>query len=140
MLTFRCSLILALSTWLFVVSIMFRYEPLALVCLSAIFWIWLEWIWFQRRVFPSSESWSGVTRLVDNQSEARMTVVTGQTFTICLGGTLPGWTHGYRILIRDSIPDTVEFLEGAPAVTVDSSRSRRLECGRWFGRQSGGGF
>lgn len=119
--TLRTNFILATSTLMLVATILLRHEAVALVCLSVVFWVWLEWIWFQRMLQDAGTEWTGISRTIDGQSDDRVTIVTDKEFEICLCGVLPKGTKGYRIAIRDSIPDSIELLKGSSTLVVDSS-------------------
>ena len=90
MLTARSSLILAVATWMFFIALMDFNEPVALICLSLILWIWLEWVWFQRLVLSSKGVLLGVSRSIDDQSDAQITMVTDRVYQVRLTGGLPG--------------------------------------------------
>lgn len=128
MLTVRSSLILAAATWTLFIALMDRNEPMALICLSLIIWIWLEWVWFQRLVLGSRRVLKDVTRSIDQLYDAQVTMVTDREYAVHLSGQLPGRTRGYRMLIQDVVPETFEIVEGEPFLVIDSSGKRRFEC------------
>jgi uncharacterized protein (DUF58 family) len=121
MLTVRSSFILAVATWALFIGLMERNEALALVCLSFILWIWMEWLWFQRLTLSTQSVLLGVSRAIDDQSDTQITMVTDRVYRVQLTGGLPSRTRGYRLLIQDSVPDTFEMVEGNPLLVIDST-------------------
>lgn len=126
MLTIRSSLILAASTWMLVLSIMNRHEPLALFSLAVLIWIWIEWLFFQRVRFGAKQVLIGCTRTIDGHADERVTMVADRQFKIRVFGKLARVTRGYRILVQDTVPDIFEIAAGKPFEIFDSGSSREL--------------
>ena len=124
MLTVRSSLILAASTCMLVLSIMYRHEPLSLFSLAFLVWIWMEWMCFQCVKFGSKQVLMGCTRSIDGNAERRVTMVADREFKIRVSGQLSRGSRGYRILIQDTVPDTFEIAVGKPFQVIDSGRCR----------------
>jgi uncharacterized protein (DUF58 family) len=110
------------------IALMDHNEPMALVSLSLILWIWLEWVWFQILVLGSKRILLDVSRTIDGHSDAQVTMVTDRDYEVELSGRLPGRTRGYRLLIQDSVPDTFEIVEGESFAVVDSQGKSPFFC------------
>ena len=139
MLTIRSSLLLAAATLTLVCSIMdwgephgstseARWnEPLALLSLSFLIWIWIEWMLFQRLKVSSRPVALECVRTIEGQSSERVTMVADRRFTLKVSGLLARVSKGYRIIVYDTVPDTFAVDEGTPFHVIDSGRSRRFE-------------
>ncbi len=119
MLTTRSTLVLGFSALGLVVALLGRHEPLALISLSALVWIWIEWLSFQRFkiVNPILQD---CQRLIDGQPEERATMVADRDVLVRLSGVLPVVSQGYRFLIHDMLPDTFQVTQGKPFQVIDS--------------------
>ena len=119
MLTTRSNLILGISALGLIVSVLGRHEPLALLSLSALIWIWIEWFSFKRFSF-SDPVIQACTRTIDGQSEERVTMVADRDIKVRLTGELPILSRGYRLLVHDMFPDTFQITHGEPFQVIDS--------------------
>lgn len=126
MLTVRSSLILVSATSLLVVSIMNRHEPMALVSLSFLLWVWLEWLFFQVVRIGSGRLLSDCTRSIDGHRDQHVTLVADRAVQVEVTGALSRLSRGYRVMIRDTVPDTFEIATGKTFQLIDSNRRSRL--------------
>ena len=139
MLTIRSSLILAAATLTFVFSIvdwqeprastdMARWnEPLALLSLSTLIWIWIEWLLFQRLKVSAKPVIRNCSRTIDGQSHRYVTMVADRSFSVKVSGVLPKVARGYRIIVNDSVPDTFAVVEGASFRVIDAGGFEEFE-------------
>ena len=132
MLTIRSSTILALSVWLLALSLIQRHEPVSLVALSFLSWIFLEWLFFQRIVLSGKSILLNCQRVIGDQSsdqtDGRVTMVADQDYQVHLTGEFSSQTRGYRLLLRDVVPDTFDMARGQPHLIVDSRGRKRFAC------------
>ena len=110
MLTARSSILLGLSAAGLVGSLLDRNEPLALLSLSVLIWIWIEWFSFQRFKVGSGPLFGDCSRTIDGQSEGNVTLVADREVKIRLQGKLSWFSRGYRFLVHDMIPDTLSLI------------------------------
>jgi uncharacterized protein (DUF58 family) len=139
MLTIRSSLILAAATLTFVFSIvdwqeprastdMARWnEPLALLSLSTLIWIWIEWLLFQRLKVSAKPVIRNCSRTIDGQSHRYVTMVADRSFSVKVSGVLPKVARGYRIIVNDSVPDTFAVVEGTSFRVIDAGGFEEFE-------------
>lgn len=127
MLTIRSSFILAAATWTLFIALMDRNEPMALVSLALIMWIWMEWIWFQRFVLGSRTVLCDVKREIDGHADSHSTMVTDRLYPIRLTGKLDHRTRGYRLLIQDSVSDVFTTV-GKSYLVIDSPGKTDFQC------------
>ncbi len=120
MLTTRSSLILGISTIGLVVALLDRNEPLALLALSILVWIWIEWLSFQRVKIASRPMLGNCSRTIDGQTEQTVTIVADRQLVVRLQGTLSRASRGYRFLVHDMLPDTFQVTKGKPFQVIDS--------------------
>jgi uncharacterized protein (DUF58 family) len=139
MLTIRSSLILAAATLTCVFSIvdwqeprastdMARWnEPLALLSLSTLIWIWIEWLLFQRLKVSAKPVIRNCSRTIDGQSHRYVTMVADRSFSVKVSGVLPKVARGYRIIVNDSVPDTFAVVEGTSFRVIDAGGFEEFE-------------
>lgn len=127
MLTNRSSLILGTSALGLVVALLDRNEPLALLTLSVLIWVWIEWLSFQRFKMNSKPLFGDCSRTIDGQSESNVTLVADRDIKIRLQGKLSWVSRGYRFLVYDMIPDTFQVTEGKPLTIIDSGQGSEFD-------------
>lgn len=127
MLTARSSILLGLSAAGLVGSLLDRNEPLALLSLSVLIWIWIEWFSFQRFKVGSRPLFGDCSRTIDGQSEGNVTLVADREVKIRLQGKLSWFSRGYRFLVHDMIPDTFQVTRGKPLKIIDSGQGSRVD-------------
>ncbi|MFK7768117.1 MAG: DUF58 domain-containing protein [Mariniblastus sp.] len=131
MLTIRSSAILALSVWALALSLFERQEAVSMIALAFLFWVFLEWIFFQRIVLSTNGVLRNCRRVIGDQSSDQsesVTLVADREFPVQLTGEFSGGTAGYRLLIRDVVPETFELPNGQTHLIVDSRGSKRFTC------------
>ena len=132
MLTMRSSAIIGVSVWLLLTSMLSRHEAGALIALAFLFWIFLEWVFFQRITLAGKPILQELERVIGDQSssqmDGRVTLVADREFQVHLTGELAGATRGYRLLIQDVVPDTFELDNGDPFLIVDSPGRKMFAC------------
>ena len=111
---------------LLAIAILQSHEALALICLSFLFWILLEWIMFQRLMFSANRALPDCVCMINGQDEEMVTMVADRIYPVQLTGRLPGRTSGYRLLISDTVPDTFDVVKGQPYKVIDSSGGREF--------------
>jgi len=126
MLTTRSSFILGISTLGLVFAILDRNEPLALLALSLLAWIWIEWFSFQRFKI-SRPMLDDCSREIEGQTEKSVTIVADRRFTVRLQGKLSWASRGYRFLIHDMLPDTFQVTKGHPFQVIDSGMGSEFD-------------
>ena len=120
MLTIRSSFILATTVSMLFIGLASSNEPLALIALSFLLWILIEWICFQRILFAYRRTLDRCSRSIDGQSEETTTMVTDRTYKVQVRGLLPARTRGYRLTVFDTVPDTFTVVSGKPFAVIDS--------------------
>ncbi|QEG24360.1 DUF58 domain-containing protein [Mariniblastus fucicola] len=126
MLTIRTSLILGAAATGLLVGMLGRHEPLSLISLAILFWIWIEWLSFQRFKLANPVL-QGCTRTIDGQSDSRVTMVADRDVKVRVSGTLPMASRGYRFLVHDMLPDTFQVTNGLPYSVIDSGIGSQFE-------------
>ncbi len=126
MLTVRSNFVLASATLLMIFCVMNRVESLALLSLSVIIWVWVEWTLFQRLRLTGKPLVENAVRTIDGQDYENVTMVAERSFKISISGSLSKLTRGYRILVHDSVPDTFAVEAGQAYRLFDSGRLSRF--------------
>ena len=126
MLTTRSSLLIGIATSGLVFALLGRNEPLALISLSLLVWIWIEWLSFQRFKI-SNPVLQDCERIIDGQSEQTITMVADRPVAIRLTGKLPALSRGYRFLVHDMLPDTFQTTRSMPFQVIDSGVGSRFD-------------
>ena len=110
MLTVRSSFLICLSVFGFACSILFQHESLALICLSILLLVWLQWLSFASMQRTNRKFRDSFVRLIDNQSDARVTLVTDRTYEVELRFDLSKLRSGYRITLQDGVARRLRHL------------------------------
>jgi uncharacterized protein (DUF58 family) len=127
MLTIRSNFILGVSAIGLMVAILDRHERLALLTLSVLVWIWIEWLSFQRFKVASRSLIRGCSRSIDGQRNEAVTVVADRELVVRLTGVLSWASRGYRFLIHDMLPDTFQVSKDVPFVVIDSGQGSKFD-------------
>ncbi len=126
MLTPRSSFLIGISAFGLLLALIEQHDPLALLSLALLIWIWIEWLSFQRFRF-SSPAIQHCTRTLDGQSDSRVTLVADKIVDVRLSGKLPTLSRGYRFLVHDMLPDTFQTTDGQPFQVIDSGVGSKFE-------------
>ena len=105
MLTFRSSFLILVAVSGLSFGILLEHESFSLVCLSILLLVWLQWLSFSSMTRATRKFRESFVRLIDNQSEATVTMVTDRTYEVELRFDLSKLRSGYRITIQDVVPD-----------------------------------
>ena len=105
MLTVRSSLLICLSAAGLAFGVLLKQEVVALTSLAILLLIWLQWLSFATMRRSTRKFRESFERLVDNQSDATVTMVTDRTYEVELRFDLSKLRPGYRITIQDVVPD-----------------------------------
>ena len=110
-----------------VVSLVDRNEPLALLALSLLVWIWIEWLSFHRFKVSSHDLVKDCSRVIDGQTDRRATMVADREVVVRLSGKLSRLSLGYRFLVHDMLPDTFRVTSGKPFNVIDSGMGSEFD-------------
>ena len=105
MLTVRSSLLICLSAAGLAFGVLLKQETVALTSLAILLLIWLQWLAFATMRRSTRKFRESIERLIDNQSDATVTMVTDRTYEVELRFDLRKLRPGYRITIQDVVPD-----------------------------------
>ena len=105
MLTIRSSLLICLSAAGLAFGVLLKQEAVALTSLAILLLIWLQWLSFATMQRSTRKFRKSMERLIDNQSDATVTMVTDRTYEVELRFDLNKLRPGYRITIQDVVPD-----------------------------------
>ena len=125
MLTLRSSALICLSVFGLAIGILIQLEALALLSLSILLLIWLQWLSFASMRRSTRKFRESFVRLVDNQSEARVTMVTDRTYEVELRFDLSKLRSGYRVTIQDVVADGF-VVTGLSQIVFESPRGSFL--------------
>lgn len=127
MLTNRSSILIGISALGLVGSLLDRNEPLSLLSLSVLVWVWIEWLSFQRFKVLAQPLLRDYSRSIDGQVEESVTMVADRQISIRLFGKLPSVSRGYRFLFHDMLPDTFQVVSGKPLQVIDSGVGSKFD-------------
>jgi len=105
MLTFRSSFLICLSVFGLAFGILLEQESIALISLSILLLVWLQWLSFASMRRSTRKFRNSFVRSIDNQSEATITMVTDRSYEVELRFDVSKLRPGYRVTIQDVVPD-----------------------------------
>lgn len=125
MLTLQGSILIGLGVVVASVG-MVTQEPIpAATGMGVILWIWLEWIWFEMARRQMKKFIDGIKRQINQEDAESLTLVADRWYSAQFLGDSRLLPRGYRVLIRDTIPDTF-------AVRGESSMLIETDVLVWF--------
>jgi len=80
-------------------------ETVALTSLAILLLVWLQWLSFATMRRSTRKFRESIERLIDNQNDATITMVTDRTYEVELRFDLSKLRPGYRITLQDVVPD-----------------------------------
>ena len=125
MLTIRSSFLICLSMFGLAFGVLQRQESAALICLALLFLVWLQWLSFAGMRRSTRKFHESCRRLINNQSDATVTMVTDRTYEVELQFDLSKLRSGYRISIEDVVPDGF-VVTGLSQIVFESPRGHFL--------------
>ena len=123
MLTVRSSFLICLSVFGLAFGILLEHESVALICLSILLLVWLQWLSFASMRRSTRKFHKSFVRLIDSQTEATVTMVTDRTYEVELRFDLSKLRSGYRITIQDVVPDGF-VVSGLSQIVFESPQGR----------------
>ena len=133
MLTLRSSFLICLSMFGLAVGILAELESVALICLTILLLVWLQWLSFAGMRRSTRQFRQSFIRLIDDESEATVTMVTDRTYEVELRFDLSKLKSGYRVTIQDVVADGF-VVTGLSQIVFESPRGSFLPS---FGRSNG---
>ena len=125
MLTPRSSFLIFLSVFGLAFGILMQLEAFALISLAILFLIWLQWLSFAGMRRSTRKFRESFVRLIDGQSEARVTMVTDRAYEVELQFDLSKLRSGYRVTIQDVVADGF-VVTGLSQIVFESPRGSFL--------------
>ena len=89
--------------------------------------MWIEWLSFQRFKISSQELVKDCSRIIDGQTDQRVTMVADREVVVRLTGKLSWMSRGYRFLVHDMLPDTFQVTSGEPFKVIDSGMGSEFD-------------
>ena len=108
-------------------SLVDNNESLALLALALLIWMWIEWLSFQRFKISSQDLVKDCSRIIDGQTDQRVTMVADREVVVRLTGKLSWMSRGYRFLVHDMLPDTFQVTSGEPFKVIDSGMGSEFD-------------
>ena len=119
MLTVRSSFLICLSIFGMAFGVLQAQEFIALLCLAVLFWVWLQWLAFERLRGSTSKFQASLKRQINHHDGARISLVAERTYEVELHFDLSQLKPGYRVTLQDAVPDG--FVVVGQAFTVFES-------------------
>ena len=133
MLTVRSSFLICLSVFGLAFGILLEHESVALICLSILLLVWLQWLSFGSMRRSTRKFRESFVRLIDKQSEATITMVTDRTYEVELRFDVSRLRSGYRVTIQDVVPDGF-VVSGLSQIVFESPRRSFLPSIGMYGK------
>ena len=116
MVTLQGSILIALATIVASAGIIAEKPLPATTGLALLLWIWLEWIWFEIARKRLRRFIDDLKRTINDDPNEKLTLVTDRNYQVRFSGAAKLLPRGYRIVLRDVVPDT--FKVEKTSVTV----------------------
>ena len=121
MLTVRSSFLICLAMFGLAFGILAELEAFALISLTILLLIWLQWLSFASLRRSTRKFRESFVRLIDDQTQATVTMVTDRTYEVELRFDLSKLRSGYRVTIQDVVADGF-VVTGLSQIVFDSPR------------------
>lgn len=120
MLTVRSSFLICLSIFGMAFGILQQQEFIALLCLSVLIWVWIQWLAFERLRRSTARFQASLTRSINQHDGARVSLVAESRYAVEVQFDLNGLQPGYRVTLQDSVPDGF-VVDGNPLSVFESN-------------------
>lgn len=127
MLTTRSSVMLLIAGVAIFKGILQPDESVALIGLAILFWLATQWFLVQWAIRGSASLVSQAHRLLDSQQEDYFTLAVNQSYDISVQGRFARGFRGFRISVRDVLPDACRISKGYSRLIVDRKSDRNFE-------------
>ena len=127
MLTTRSSVMLLIAAAAIFKGILQPDESVALIGVSILFWLATQWFFVQWAIRGSASLVSQAQRCLDSQEEDYFTLALNQPYEVRVQGKLARAYRGFRISIRDVLPDACRISRGHSRLVVDKRTDRNFE-------------
>ena len=125
MLTVRGSFIVGAAVYLFAIGLILSSDPLAVMGLALLIWVWIKWLMFEVAMFRLDGFANSIVRRIDGQSDPTLTLVTDREYEVEFLAQLHRLPRGYRVTLTDTVPDTFAAKRTVAAV-IDTRFQNRL--------------
>ena len=124
--TNRCRWLLVMTIAGLLLGMFFQLTHFAILNLTFVFWIGVEWFLFRSRVLSAKDVFSRVERIVDNQTGNSLSLSLDQKYEVALKAVFEKKTPGLRFFLTDQIPGGIESNDRWPAV-IDVNSKRAMK-------------
>ncbi len=119
MFTTRSSTLFLIATLATFTGLARYHGGVALAGLTMMVWLATQWFTVQWAIRSSSAIVGRVERTIDGESGDRFTLAVGQEYTVKLTGKIRRGRRGFRIAIRDAMPEACEVVNGYSRLKLD---------------------
>lgn len=102
-------------------------ESVALIGVAILFWLAIQWFLVQWAIRGASSLVTRAERLLDSQQEDYFTLAVNQPYEVKVQGQLARAYRGFRISIRDVLPDACRISRGHSRLVLDKRSHRDFE-------------
>ena len=139
MLTPRSSVLLLIAAIAIFSGLLQPNEGVALAGLTLLFWLAFQWFVVQWAIRSRSGIIRHLTRTLDGNQQSGYTLAVDQTYNVQLSGDMGPGHRGFRISIRDVLPEACRIVDGYSRLTIDKQGENRFTlsyriCPRVCGR------
>ncbi|MDG2015142.1 MAG: DUF58 domain-containing protein [Pirellulaceae bacterium] len=127
MLTTRSSVLLLIAGIATFKGLLQPSEVVALMGLTLFFWLAFQWLWVQWGIRSQSSIVKNVQRQLDSQSHDYFTLAVNQSYQVVLQGNLARGYRGFRISLRDVLPEACRIVGGHSQLVLDKGRQDTFE-------------
>ena len=102
--TNRCRWLLVMTIAGLLLGMFFQLTHFAILNLTFVFWIGVEWFLFRSRVLSAKDVFSRVERIVDNQTGNSLSLSLDQKYEVALKAVFEKKTPGLRVFFDGPNP------------------------------------
>ena len=126
MLTTRSSVFLLISGLAIFIGLVRPHEGVALLGLTILFWLAFQWLTVQWAIRSDHAVIHQITRTLDGVDQDSFTLAVDQEYTVQLHGLISTGRRGFRVTIRDVLPEACRIVNGYSRLTIDKQNENRF--------------